>query len=238
MGLGDPSGRICVASGGSALKMERAYSTDELVSRPALVSTTCPYGSFVTTYVSRWRRSAFLSTRSCRPGTCRRKRSTCSAASGSRPTGCSSCSAALRQSNPRYRSWTWPMQSKGRPGDAFGGAVRRHLRQGGRDGRPRGSRGAETDGVEPHGQRPEGRGPRRDVEVHVRRHHHDAVLEVADSGPGFGGLPTQHGHGLVGVRRFAKRFGGDICVGASSLGGALVTLRLPLALGHAASCGQ
>ena len=76
------------------------------------------------------------------------------------------------------------------------------------------------------------------VEVHVRRHHRDAVLEVADSGPGFGGLPTQHGHGLVGVRRFAKRFGGDICVGASSLGGALVTLRLPLALGHAASCGQ
>ena len=31
------------------------------------------------------------------------------------------------------------------------------------------------------------------VEVRVRRHHHDAVLEVADSGPGFGGLPTQQG---------------------------------------------
>ena len=74
------------------------------------------------------------------------------------------------------------------------------------------------------------------VEVRVGRHHRDAVLEVADSGPGFGRLPTQQGHGLVGVRRFAKRFGGDICVGASSLGGALVTLRLPLALGHAAGC--
>ena len=76
------------------------------------------------------------------------------------------------------------------------------------------------------------------VEVRVGRHHRDAVLEVADSGPGFGRLPTQQGHGLVGVRRFAKRFGGDICVGASSLGGALVTLRLPLALGHAAGVGQ
>jgi signal transduction histidine kinase len=76
------------------------------------------------------------------------------------------------------------------------------------------------------------------VEVRVARHHHDAVLEVADSGPGFGRLPTQQGHGLVGVRRFAKRFGGDICVGASSLGGALVTLRLPLALGHVAGVGQ
>jgi two-component system sensor histidine kinase MprB len=76
------------------------------------------------------------------------------------------------------------------------------------------------------------------VEVRVRRHRRDALLEVADSGPGFGGLPTQHGHGLVCVRRFAKRFGGDICLGTSSLGGALVTLRLPLALGHAVSCGQ
>ena len=55
--------------------------------------------------------------------------------------------------------------------------------------------------------------------------------EVADSGPGFGHLPPQHGLGLIGVRRFAERFGGDFSVGTSSLGGALVTLRLPLMRG-------
>jgi signal transduction histidine kinase len=76
------------------------------------------------------------------------------------------------------------------------------------------------------------------VEVLVSRHRRDAVLEVADSGPGFGRMPTQSGHGLVGVRRFAERFGGDLRVGVSSLGGALVTLRLPLALGQPASCGR
>ena len=67
-----------------------------------------------------------------------------------------------------------------------------------------------------------------DVEVRVRQRGRDALLEVADSGPGFGHLPPQHGLGLIGVRRFAERFGGDFSVGTSSLGGALVTLRLPL----------
>jgi two-component system sensor histidine kinase MprB len=76
------------------------------------------------------------------------------------------------------------------------------------------------------------------VEVCVRRHRRDAVLEVADSGPGFGQLATHEGHGLVGVRRFAKRFGGDFSIGSSSLGGALVTLRLPIAFGDPGSCGR
>jgi two-component system sensor histidine kinase MprB len=76
------------------------------------------------------------------------------------------------------------------------------------------------------------------VEVRVRRHRHDALLEVADSGPGFGHLALHQGHGLVGVRRFAKRFGGDFSVGSSSLGGALVTLRLPIAFGGPGSCGR
>ena len=67
-----------------------------------------------------------------------------------------------------------------------------------------------------------------EVEVRVRQRGRDALLEVADSGPGFGHLPPQHGLGLIGVRRFAERFGGDFSVGTSSLGGALVTLRLPL----------
>jgi signal transduction histidine kinase len=70
-----------------------------------------------------------------------------------------------------------------------------------------------------------------EVEVRVRHRGRDALLEVADSGPGFGHLPPQHGLGLIGVRRFAERFGGDFLVGTSSLGGALVTLRLPLMSG-------
>ena len=70
-----------------------------------------------------------------------------------------------------------------------------------------------------------------EVDVRVRQRGRDALLEVADSGPGFGHLPPQHGLGLIGVRRFAERFGGDFSVGTSSLGGALVTLRLPLMSG-------
>jgi signal transduction histidine kinase len=69
------------------------------------------------------------------------------------------------------------------------------------------------------------------VDVRVWAEDRHGVLEVADSGPGFGHLAPQHGHGLVGVRGFAERFGGDLVCGPSSLGGALVTLRLPLASG-------
>lgn len=77
-----------------------------------------------------------------------------------------------------------------------------------------------------------------DVEVRVRQRGREALLEVADSGPGFGHLPPQHGLGLLGVRRFAERFGGDFSVGTSSLGGALVTLKLPLMRDGAAPRGR
>jgi two-component system, OmpR family, sensor histidine kinase MprB len=66
-----------------------------------------------------------------------------------------------------------------------------------------------------------------EIEVRVRQRGREALLEIADSGPGFGYLQPQHGLGLIGVRRFAERFGGDFSVGTSSFGGALVTLRLP-----------
>lgn len=69
------------------------------------------------------------------------------------------------------------------------------------------------------------------VQVGVRADAGEAEFSVADSGPGFGKLPPEHGHGLVGVRRFAARFGGHLSCDSSSLGGALVTLRLPLAVG-------
>lgn len=67
------------------------------------------------------------------------------------------------------------------------------------------------------------------VRVTVRRNVTDALVEVADSGPGFGGIPRQQGLGLMTVRRFLDDIGGSFAVGRSNLGGALVTLRLPLA---------
>jgi signal transduction histidine kinase len=69
------------------------------------------------------------------------------------------------------------------------------------------------------------------VEVRVWPEEQHGLLEVADSGPGFGRLAPRHGHGLVGVRRFVERFGGELACGTSPLGGALVTMRLPLAFG-------
>ena len=69
------------------------------------------------------------------------------------------------------------------------------------------------------------------VQVRVWPEDRHALLEIADSGPGFGGLAPRQGQGLVGVRRFVERFGGDLACGTSSLGGALVTIRLPLAFG-------
>ena len=76
-----------------------------------------------------------------------------------------------------------------------------------------------------------------EVQVRVRARGRDALLEVGDSGAGFGRVPTHHGLGLIGVRRFAERFGGDFSVGTSSLGGALVTLRLPMVPGGDVHCG-
>lgn len=72
-------------------------------------------------------------------------------------------------------------------------------------------------------------GDRGTVEVTVTRSRGEALLEVADSGPGFGRIKPQHGHGLVNVRRFAERYGGHLNIASSHLGGAAVTLHLPLA---------
>jgi len=59
------------------------------------------------------------------------------------------------------------------------------------------------------------------TETHVR-------LEVADSGPGFGrGTAGAAGLGLSIVQATVRRFGGEVEVGKSELGGALVAVLLP-----------
>jgi signal transduction histidine kinase len=65
------------------------------------------------------------------------------------------------------------------------------------------------------------------VEVSVRPEDDEIVVEVADSGPGFGKIASQQGLGLAGVRRFAGLSGGALHVSGSSLGGALIQLRIP-----------
>jgi len=59
------------------------------------------------------------------------------------------------------------------------------------------------------------------TDTHVR-------LDVADSGPGFGrGTAGAAGLGLTIVQATARRFGGEVEVGKSELGGALVSVLLP-----------
>lgn len=54
-----------------------------------------------------------------------------------------------------------------------------------------------------------------------------AVVDIEDDGPGFGNLATQHGIGLAAASRIVESTGGDLEVGRSRLGGALVRMTLP-----------
>jgi signal transduction histidine kinase len=78
-------------------------------------------------------------------------------------------------------------------------------------------------------------GPSGTVTVEVTRSGSRMLLAVEDDGPGFGrlgrgeGLVKGHGFGLSVVARLAIRCGGRLECGRSSLGGARVSLWLPLA---------
>jgi signal transduction histidine kinase len=71
-------------------------------------------------------------------------------------------------------------------------------------------------------------GPSGTVTIEVSRRGSHMVLAVDDDGPGFGWLCAGHGLGLSGVARQAARLQGRLECGRSSLGGARVSLRLPL----------
>jgi signal transduction histidine kinase len=70
-------------------------------------------------------------------------------------------------------------------------------------------------------------GPQGTVEVRVREFDHWCELQVGDSGSGFSDNVGPRGIGLSSTTAIAVRRGGDVTFGRSSLGGALVTVKLP-----------
>jgi signal transduction histidine kinase len=73
-------------------------------------------------------------------------------------------------------------------------------------------------------------GPAGSVTVRTRLDGDQALIEVEDTGPGFGRAdPGLASLGLGVVRDCAVRHGGEVATGAGESGGALVCLRLPQA---------
>lgn len=71
-------------------------------------------------------------------------------------------------------------------------------------------------------------GPKGRVRLEVVRDDQTVRISVGDSGPGFGaGTHGAASLGLQIVRRLAHQHGGQVDIGTSDLGGALVTLSLP-----------
>jgi len=68
------------------------------------------------------------------------------------------------------------------------------------------------------------------VEVRVRLSGRSVWIDVEDSGPGFGGLRSQTRRGLAGTQAMLARCGGMLEIGSGRSGGALVRMKLPLAV--------
>jgi two-component system osmolarity sensor histidine kinase EnvZ len=73
-------------------------------------------------------------------------------------------------------------------------------------------------------------GPDGWVRVRVRRARNRVWIEVEDNGPGFGGLRPQTQRGLDVTQAVLARCGGVLEIGSSRSGGALVRMKLPLAV--------
>jgi signal transduction histidine kinase len=73
-------------------------------------------------------------------------------------------------------------------------------------------------------------GPLGRVVVRTRRAGARFLIDVEDSGPGFGRVPSQGRQGLVVTQRVMEGCGGVLDVGNGRSGGALVRLTLPLAI--------
>ena len=73
-------------------------------------------------------------------------------------------------------------------------------------------------------------GPDGAVEVRVRSRGGRVVVQVADTGPGFGQIPRVHGYGLATVRQVVGDLDGRLLIGRDALGGAQMTMELPAAL--------
>jgi two-component system sensor histidine kinase TctE len=68
------------------------------------------------------------------------------------------------------------------------------------------------------------------VEVRVRRAKTSLWIDVEDSGPGFGGLHSQTRRGLAVTQAVLARCGGMLEIGSGRSGGALIRMKLPLAV--------
>jgi len=75
-------------------------------------------------------------------------------------------------------------------------------------------------------------GPGGAVELRTCVREDQVVIEVADSGPGFGKIRPLHGHGLAMVRDALTQCAGRLLVGTAALGGTLMTLEIPCHLDH------
>ena len=73
-------------------------------------------------------------------------------------------------------------------------------------------------------------GPGGCVQVRVRRAKSRVWIDVEDNGPGFGGLRPQTRRGLAVTQAVLARCGGVLEIGSSRSGGALVRMKLPLAV--------